>query len=359
MDSSQTSKTPSKPSLFSKDAATSTQLTSHALPGDDQPLVSACILSLVLASMVLGPLLTLCIPLLLVLGYIRVAATLGVVLATTMFVAGYSPTWCVMYMKVASWFTKGVHLHFEERAVVAFGQYPSLWCLHPHGTAVGLGFTLNGAIRFRTLQPTKFVPPAVDAVLMPHRQASCSGVMAPVLFTIPLLRNVLLGFGCCTPATKAGMTSLMRQGLDFGILPGGMEEVALYAYQRERIYIQHRAGFVKYALQYGYLLLPGYTFGECDLYQSMTRGASIRLWMQKHLGFIVPIFWGPYWAWWLPNRNVALHTVIGSPLKLPKIQNPSPQDVKHWHAQYMEAMQTLFDTHKEKFGYGDRKLEMM
>lgn len=39
-------------------------------------------------------------------------------------------------------------------------------------------------------------------------------------------------------------------------------QVALYEYQHERVYLRQRKGFIKYALQHGYTLVPGYTFGE-------------------------------------------------------------------------------------------------
>jgi Diacylglycerol acyltransferase len=334
---------------------------SHRLPSDDGPLVGALAISLVLGCLAIGPVL----PIWIVywyfgLGWTRWAVTAAVLVVTSMVIAQPSPRWCRFYLKAAGWFDKGVYLHIERRALEQFGRHASMWCLHPHGTANGFGFTLNGAIRCRAHDPDRFVPRPVQEVLAMSRQLSCDGVMAPILFRIPLVRSLLIGCGCCTPATKAGMLGLLQRRLDFGILPGGMEEVALYTYQTERVYLSRRAGFIKYGLQHGYLLLPGYTFGECDLYQSLTAGASIRLWMQKYFGLVVPIFWGPLWyAPWLPRRDVALHTVIGSPVLLPHIDQPTPQDVEQWHGIYMAAVRNVFDSHKERFGYGDRELEIV
>ncbi|KAH8050498.1 2-acylglycerol O-acyltransferase [Aureococcus anophagefferens] len=154
--------------------------------------------------------------------------------------------------------------------------------------------------------------------------------MAPVLFRIPLLRQALLGFGCCTPATKQGMFSLFRKNLDFGILPGGMEEVALYSQNRDRVFIRKRAGFIKYALQHGYNLQPAFTFGESDIYASLQHPLYRRcLFTLKHAGFVIPVFWGPRWYCpLLPRDDVALHTVIAHP--------------------------AIHDDHKARFGYGHR-----
>ena len=142
-----------------------------------------------------------------------------------------------------------------------------------------------------------------------------------------------------------------------------MEEVALYTRGRERVYLRKRAGFIKYALQHGYLVQPAYTFGECDLYTSLQAGRAVRMWMLRALGFVVPIFWGPYWwclgAFFLPRRDVPLHTVVGSPLKLPTIAEPTTEDVALWHGRYVAAITEIFDAYKGRFGYGDRTLEVV
>jgi len=233
--------------------------------------------------------------------------------------------------------------------------------MHPHGTSIGFGFSLNGAVRLRAEDERKYLPPEflTNGVTI-ERCRRADGVQAPVLFRIPLVRNMLLGFGCATPATKACMSKLFASGTDFGILPGGMEEVALYQRGRERVYLRQRAGFVKYALQHGYLIQPAYTFGESDLYTSMTNGAWLRMFMLRKWGFVIPIFWGP--RWWcplLPRSDVAIHTVVGAPLQLPRIPAPSNADVAEWHAAYIANLTELFETHKQAFGYSDRKLEII
>ena len=340
---------------------TDTDLVSHRLPSDDSgAFLGGLAITTALGCMTLGPLVPGFLFVLAALGYYQICVTIAALLIASMILAQHSPRWCRFYLKAAGYFEKGVFLHFERRAVAATGESPSMWCMHPHGTAMGFGFSLNGAIRFRAECPEKFVHDELSARLGRSRMSKSDGVMAPVLFRVPLIRNMLLGFGCCTPATKKGILSLLEAKVDFGILPGGMEEVALYTKDRERVYLAKRAGFIKYALQHGYCLLPGYTFGESSMYDSLTTGSTTRMWMQENLGFIIPIFWGPYWfAPWLPRRDVALHTVIGSPLNLPRIENPTKEEVNKWHQTYISALTQLFETHKKSFGYEDHKLEIL
>jgi 2-acylglycerol O-acyltransferase 2 len=108
------------------------------------------------------------------------------------------------------------------------------------------------------------------------------------------------------------------------------------------------------------LLLLGYTFGECDAYNNLQLGASARMWMLKSLGFVLPVFWGD--TWWcplLPRATVKIDTVLGNPLQLPCIAEPTDEEVAKYHALYIQSLTELFDRHKERFGYGGRQLEVV
>ena len=292
----------------------------------------------------------------------KIALALATSTAISMVIARHSSSWCRFYTMAAGWFRHGVHIHMEKRALTSMSKSPSMWCMHPHGVFVGFGFTLNGAVRLRAEDENTYLPPEFVEKVPVDRCRKADGVQAPILFKIPLLRSALLGFGCCTPASKSEMTKLFKKKVDFGILPGGMEEVALYKKGRERVYLKKRAGFIKYALQHGYLVQPAYTFGECDMYTSLQIGKSFRMWMLKNLGFVLPIFWGPYWwcfAFFLPRRDIPVHTVVGSPLQLPMIAEPTRKEVALWHSRYIAAVTEVFDRHKYRFGYGDRLLEIL
>ena len=294
-------------------------------------------------------------------GYAAAGGALATCLAVSFTVTRQSPAWCRFYLEAAGWFAKGVFLHMEPRAIAAMRASPSLWCMHPHGTAMGFGFSLNGAVRFRADDDARYMCAEFSAAISEDRKRTCDGVMAPVLFRVPLLRNALYGFGCCTHATKEGMFSLFRKRRDFGILPGGMEEVALYSRGRDRVYLRRRAGFIKYALQHGYLLQPAYTFGESDLYATPESPLYRAVCMAtlKWGGFVVPLFWGP--RWWcpvLPRDDVPLHTVVGAPIQLPKLDHPTKDDVEKWHGAYIKSVETIYDTYKGRFGYDDRTLDI-
>merc|ERR1719486_503434 len=138
-----------------------------------------------------------------------------------------------------------------------------------------MGFTLNCAVRAKS-QDAQYMPPQVK---LPA--ARMSGVQAPVLFRIPIMRQLLQLFGCTMPATKQGMHTLFSSKTTFGIVIGGSEEVAMHIRGREQVFIKRRAGFLKYALQVGYKIIIAYNFGESDLYSNLTLLRPVNMWLVK------------------------------------------------------------------------------
>jgi len=303
--------------------------------------------------MVLGPSLLLSIPMFFAL-FSRSFATLctaTVTLLSCLPPLRESPAFCRLFLRTASLLKGGSTLWVANEVLPHIGDGVMV-CYHPHGV-IPLGFTMNGAIRAKARQPQKYLPK--EAMISDR----VSGVQAPVLFKMPILRQVLQLFGCSTPATKNGMFGLFRKNMTFGIIVGGSEEVAIHVRGRERLFLKHRAGFLKYAMQFGYKIVVAYNFGESDLYENVSLVRSLNLWLVKKFGFVLPIFWGLWWCPFLPRADTKLNTVFGAVLQLPHIENPSPEQVEEWHKKYMSLVASVFDTHKEKFGYGSRQLEIL
>ena len=338
-----------------------TDLITHRLNPDVGQLRGAVSIISILLCMIVGPCLPVVAVVLLATGCKVCGSLLVACILASNFLGSHSPKWSAFYLGAAGWFKEGVHMHVDRAALEQMKKHRSMWCMHPHGTSIGFGFSLNGAVRFRAEDDARYAPEELSEGLPEERKRTCDGVMAPVLFKIPLLRQALLGFGCCTPATKKGMFSLFEKELDFGILPGGMEEVALYSKGEDRVYVKGRAGFIKYALVHGYNLQPAFTFGESDLYDSLRHPLyrKICLFTLKKGGFVIPVFWGPRWYCpLLPRDDVPLHTVIAHPIKLPKIPNPTNEDVAHWHGEYLASLRAIYDDHKARFGYAGRELDV-
>jgi 2-acylglycerol O-acyltransferase 2 len=161
----------------------------------------------------------------------------------------------------------------------------------------------------------------------------------------------------CASANKSTIKKAMTAGESLALIPGGFEDATVMEYGKERVATKNRKGFVKYCLEHGYQIIPVYTFGEGETYRTFTPLLKFRLWLNK-FGVPALAFFGNPLCPVLPRTDASLLTYIGSPLVLPEIAAPTPQDVDAWHAKYLAALQDLFDEHKAEAGKSDARLEI-
>ncbi|KAG1713340.1 hypothetical protein DVH05_001127 [Phytophthora capsici] len=214
----------------------------------------------------------------------------------------------------------------------------SMFAFHPHGV-LSNGFAINGAHH------------------MTFERAECRWLVAENLFWFPILREVLNWMDFSTVA-KTTFQRIMPTGQNVSLIPGGFEEATLYRRGKHRVYIKKRFGFIKMALQYGYKVHPVYTFGEEYAYHAFPSLLKLRLKLNE---FKLPgvVFFGRFNCCYLPRNDVDLITVVGKPLQLPHIENPTREDVERYHNQYIEALQKLFDRYKGVYAVDpEAKLEM-
>jgi hypothetical protein len=214
---------------------------------------------------------------------------------------------------------------------------PLLYAVHPHGA-----FCLGWSALF------------CSKIMNDAKVQFC---FSPVLFTSPLFRLWSRLTGTPGSADKSSMINYMmkkkdgKQSNHLALPPGGFEEATLTCRNKDRVYIKKRTGFVKLALQHGYNIVPVYTFGENQTYDNIQGMWNFRLWLNK-LGIPAIVVFGSWFFPILPKRdNCGLRIVVGEPVVLPTISNPSREEVKHWHDKYIAALTRIFEEHKEEY-YG-------
>mmetsp|Transcript_33716 Transcript_33716/g.88671 ORF Transcript_33716/g.88671 Transcript_33716/m.88671 type:complete len:428 (+) Transcript_33716:56-1339(+) len=238
----------------------------------------------------------------------------------------------------------------------------TLFMFHPHGVLSG-GWTCNGCY---SREFNKLAGEEVPATGTPFGSQRTTG---PVFLIDRLLCDVSSFFkllcdasGRLEAASKKNIQRLMQAGRNICIIPGGLEEAALFKFATERVYLRRRKGIIKYALQHGYALTPVYTFGESRTFHTFTGLLRWRLWFTRSTG--VPTCWfvgSPTWfspAPIFPHYDAYLHTYVGAPLQLPKVEEPRTEDIDKWHAAYIAALQALFDAKKSEVGEPNAKLEI-
>jgi len=238
-----------------------------------------------------------------------------------------------------NWLNRNLSHAFREESMLVEGgeldrSAPFLLAFHPHGM-FSWGYFGHGGMHL-ALNPS-------DEVLPP---TAVTGLITDVLVMQPLWRFVFIRWlRVLDSASKPAFLRLMRARKNIGLLPGGFHEASISELGKDRVYLKKRFGFIKYALQFGYGVYPIYTFGESDTYYNPSGGYWWRLKLNDHdVPAIFPI--GKWWCPLLPRHDVGLHTVVGKKLVLPKIEEPTPEDVAKWHAVYVGELKALFDRHK-------------
>ncbi|KAL4457002.1 hypothetical protein ABPG74_014640 [Tetrahymena malaccensis] len=223
-----------------------------------------------------------------------------------------------LYFECHNYFNHAV-VEFEEE----MQKNNSMLCVHPHGIlTVGLLLNLNTYIQM------------------------------PALSSRFLLSTPFLGMLCKWWGFKSvdgsNFKKLCENGQNFALVPGGFEEATLTSQKKDRVYIKHRKGFIKYGLKYGYKIYPMYSFNENKLFNTLDDTLlNFRLYLNK-LKLVTAIFYSKY-LFILPDPNYNLTSIVSKGIQLPKIENPTKQDVEKYHQMYINELKELFNRHKARF----------
>eukprot|EP00128_Syssomonas_multiformis_P018906 Colp12_sorted_trinity150504_noHs@33055 len=82
---------------------------------------------------------------------------------------------------------------------------------------------------------------------------------------------------------------------------------------------------------------------------------------QNAMGFTIPFFFGRgifQYNWGLMPKRIPLISVVGAPIDCPKIAEPTQADVDKYHDLYVNALQELYNQHKDIYAR-ERKRSLM
>eukprot|EP00127_Corallochytrium_limacisporum_P001281 Clim_evm6s49 gene=Clim_evmTU6s49 len=178
-------------------------------------------------------------------------------------------------------------------------------------------------------------------------------------FRSPLSRELFLGLGMISVGKRSLINCLSpkRPGNSALIVVGGAAE-ALDAHPGTyELTLARRKGFCKIAVMTGAKLVPVFAFGENDVYSQTPneRGTTVRTWQEKIMrvfGFSTPFIQGrgvfQYTYGFMPYRR-PIHVVVGKPIEVPKIADPTPEEVDKVHQVYLESLEALYHEHKDRY----------
>jgi Diacylglycerol acyltransferase len=207
------------------------------------------------------------------------------------------------------------------------------------GTQYIIGIQPHGVVSFVGICAAINAPPEFLCHL---RTAVASAVLKT-----PIVKHVMGIFGLID-ASKRSLQKHLRSKKGIAgsvyIYVGGIAELFLSSPKDERLFLSERKGFIKLALQEGVDVVPVYLFGNTSVLTILKTGILATL--SRRLQVSLTYFWGKFG---LPlPRDEKLLYVCGQPLGMPKIEQPTQEDIDTWHVAYCVEVTRIFDTYKER-----------
>eukprot|EP00981_Chlorochromonas_danica_P004403 scaffold879_cov170-Ochromonas_danica.AAC.18 len=230
---------------------------------------------------------------------------------------------------------------FVEDKAALEALHPAIFGLEPHGV-LPLGIC--------AFYPTQ-------TGFANHRAQGC---VTGICFKIPLMKHVYTWMSAASVDKKQLIRSLDRKFSPI-ICPGGVQECTHLATNRKEcvLFLKKRAGFVKLALKYGYPLVPVFTFGLHNLFSFYVPKSRLLTKIGRKIGFLPMIFFGAFGLPFGPGKPCDLVNVIGKPIPVPHIPNPTDEDVQKYHEMFLSEMDRVYNTYRHRFGMGDRTLRII
>lgn len=221
-------------------------------------------------------------------------------------------------------------LYFDSFKLVAEEDLKEKKCLfpfHPHGVL-------------------SLIPPTVCSVN--NTFFKCRFLVSRVLLNFPFsgIFAKLLGGEA---VHKKNFVKIMQEGDNIIFMPGGFEEATITDFDKNKLYIKNRIGFIKYALEYGYSIQPCYIFNEHKLFYNFTKFEKLRLFMNS---MKIPAAFFCSKLGVMPHYDVDITVVVGKSIDIPKTENPSDEIILKYHKIYMESLTGLYHKYTDKFGDG-------
>jgi len=189
----------------------------------------------------------------------------------------------------------------------------------------------------------------------------------PINFTfLGLHREIVLGSGFVS-STKASIEYLFSQtkGIVTVLVPGGAHEARNWSKDKVKLYLNKRKGFIKLCLRFGVDLVPTFSFNEQFIFRQITAEQGSFLmkvynFVESTLGFIPVLFFGRgvfnYTFGLLPYRK-PIHVVVGKPIEVKRIENPTREEIENMHATYVKELQKLYEKYNPI--YGDKSVKLV
>jgi len=89
----------------------------------------------------------------------------------------------------------------------------------------------------------------------------------------------------------------------------------------------------------------------CDYFSVLLLGRKV--------GFLPMMFFGLFGIPLGIPKPVPLTVLLGKPIEIPKIDNPSKADIDKYHTRLIASVETLYNENRAEYGYADVPLRIL
>ncbi|KAJ8971205.1 hypothetical protein NQ314_000807 [Rhamnusium bicolor] len=175
-------------------------------------------------------------------------------------------------------------------------------------------------------------------------------------YVMPFFRELALALGGISSSAKSidYVLGIPGGGHVCVLMVGGAAEAYFCKPGSYKLIIKNRKGFVKLALKNGTPLVPVLSFGETDLFDQVegSRLRNIQEFLRKLIGLapVVPIGRGFFqYSFGIIPRRSQVTTVVGKPLDMPKIEEPTNDQIDEYHSKFLKLLAEMFE--EQKYNY--------
>lgn len=188
--------------------------------------------------------------------------------------------------------------------------------------------------------------------VLPNLNIRC--LAASFCFYIPIYRDILLAAGVCD-AARYNARYLLDHDFTLALVPGGATEALYAGIGRHTCYINKRLGFVRLAMQTGAKIIPVYSFGENNTWNTIeTKSPFIKAFRarwQRIFGISLPLVTNIF------PLKTKINVVVGEPLAVPHIAEPTDDECRAALELYKAALTKLWKAHADEYAR-DRKEDL-
>lgn len=287
------------------------------------------------------PLILTTLPLLYYYSTLSFSILLGSILLSALYSSKpeYQPAWC---WKIGKFIMSNVEEYYQFKLI--FENFdavnecsPAIFLCEPHGV-------LPISLFWGGLGYQKF-------------EMKCG--MSSAMFAMPLMKHFLTWAGAID-VSRESLRRFLKRKVSVNVCAGGVQEVLHWMSKKECVlYLKSRGSLTRLALQEGVPLVPSFTFGLRGTYEILLIKNEFLVAIGRKFGFAPAIFTGLWGVPFAQSKPCPVVVVVGEPIPVPRIENPTPADIDKYHSQLLEQMQLLYDRHKASNGMADVPLKII